>query len=134
MASITQKPTRSAYVAPRSLPWAWVSGIISSLITYSMVPPANASAKGRIAAERLTAKKPSNVPSTSTIPVAAAIRKVRRGFIQQKYQVLVDALFEGKQHQYIETEVKFEDGRTGRIAADIAIREAATHAPVARAA
>lgn len=61
-------------------------------------------------------------------------RKVRRGFIQQKYQVLVDALFEGKRHQHIETEVKFEDGRTGRIAADIAIREAATHAAVARAA
>lgn len=61
-------------------------------------------------------------------------RKVRRGFIQQKYQVLVDALFEGKQHQHIETEVKFEDGRTGRIAADITIREAATHAAVARAA
>ena len=61
-------------------------------------------------------------------------RKVRRGFIQQKYQVLVDALFEGKEHQYIETEVKFEDGRTGRIAADIAIREATTHAAVARAA
>ena len=31
--SITVKPTSRAYVAPRSLPWAWVSGIISSLIT-----------------------------------------------------------------------------------------------------
>src|SRR5690606_8657572 len=61
-------------------------------------------------------------------------RKVRRGFIQQKYQVLVDALFEGKEHQYIETEVKFEDGRTGQIAADIVIRKASTHATVARAA
>ena len=51
-------------------------------------------------------------------------RKVRRGFIAQKYQVLVDALFDGRDHQYIETEVKFEDGRKGRIAADLSILEA----------
>ena len=40
--------------AQNSLPWAWVSGIISSLITYSIVPPAKASANGRIVAEKLT--------------------------------------------------------------------------------
>lgn len=51
-------------------------------------------------------------------------RKVRRGFIAQKYGVLVDALFEGKSNQYIETEVKFEDGRKGRIAADLRILSA----------
>ncbi|HRL21250.1 AMP-binding protein [Alcaligenes sp. SDU_A2] len=48
-------------------------------------------------------------------------RKVRRGFIAQKYEVLVQALFGGVDHQYIETEVKFEDGRTGRISADLRI-------------
>ncbi|NLC36346.1 MAG: long-chain fatty acid--CoA ligase, partial [Alcaligenaceae bacterium] len=48
-------------------------------------------------------------------------RKVRRGFIAQKYGVLVDALFEGRESQFIETEVKFEDGRTGRISADLRI-------------
>src|SRR5690606_37681641 len=48
-------------------------------------------------------------------------RKVRRGFIAQKYEVLVQALFKGLDHQYVETEVKFEDGRTGRIAADLRI-------------
>ena len=39
-------------------------------------------------------------------------RKVRRGFIAEKYQVLVDALYGGKTEQYIETQVRFEDGRT----------------------
>ncbi len=58
-------------------------------------------------------------------------RKVRRGFIAQKYAVLVEALFAGKERQYIETEVKFEDGRTGRIAADLVIA-GATMYPVAR--
>lgn len=48
-------------------------------------------------------------------------RKVRRGFIAQKYEVLVQALFKGLDQQYVETEVKFEDGRTGRIAADLRI-------------
>ncbi len=54
-------------------------------------------------------------------------RKVRRGFIAQKYGVLVDALFEGRSNQYIETEVKFEDGRTGRISADVRILNAKIH-------
>ena len=40
-------------------------------------------------------------------------RKVRRGFIADKYAVLVDALYGGKTEQYIETQVRFEDGRTG---------------------
>jgi long-chain acyl-CoA synthetase len=50
-------------------------------------------------------------------------RKVRRAFIAQKYAVLVDALFAGKSSQFVETEVKFEDGRVGSIAADLAIRD-----------
>ena len=51
-------------------------------------------------------------------------RKVRRAFIAQKYSILVDALFEGKSNQYIETEVKFEDGRKGKISADLKIVQA----------
>ncbi|OZI31975.1 long-chain fatty acid--CoA ligase [Bordetella genomosp. 10] len=51
-------------------------------------------------------------------------RKVRRAFIAQKYAVLVDALFAGQATQYVETEVKFEDGRSGRIAADLKLRDA----------
>lgn len=50
-------------------------------------------------------------------------RKVRRGFIAQKYSVLVDALFAGLERQFIETEVKFEDGRTGVISADLRIEK-----------
>ena len=50
-------------------------------------------------------------------------RKVRRAFIADKYKVLIDALFEGKKNQFIETEVKFEDGRTGKISADLKIAE-----------
>ena len=42
-------------------------------------------------------------------------RKVRRGFIAEKYAVLIDALYSGKCSQYIETQVKFEDGRTGMV-------------------
>lgn len=53
-------------------------------------------------------------------------RKVRRTFIAQKYRLLVDALFAGSDRQYIETEVKFEDGRTGKIAANIQIRSVKT--------
>jgi long-chain acyl-CoA synthetase len=45
-------------------------------------------------------------------------RKVRRGFIAEKYGVLIDALYGGKTEQFIETEVKFEDGRTGKVSAD----------------
>ncbi|NYT65442.1 AMP-binding protein [Alcaligenaceae bacterium] len=48
-------------------------------------------------------------------------RKVRRAFIAQKYGVLVDALFQNKSNQFIETEVKFEDGRSGVISADLKI-------------
>ncbi len=53
-------------------------------------------------------------------------RKVRRNFVAEKYAVLIDALYSGKRSQYIETVVKFEDGRQGRVAADLAIHEAKT--------
>jgi long-chain acyl-CoA synthetase len=61
-------------------------------------------------------------------------RKVRRGFIAERYLVLVDALYGGKTEQHIETEVKFEDGRTGRIAATLRIVDVPTFAAVGRAA
>jgi long-chain acyl-CoA synthetase len=53
-------------------------------------------------------------------------RKVRRGFIAEKYGVLIDALYSGKASQFIETEVKFEDGRRGKVSADLRIMEAKT--------
>ena len=58
-------------------------------------------------------------------------RKVRRNFVAEKYKVLVDALYEGKSNQYIETEVKFEDGRRGKVSADLKIVDAKTF-PIAR--
>jgi long-chain acyl-CoA synthetase len=60
--------------------------------------------------------------------------KVRRGFIAEKYQVLVDALYGGQGEQYIETQVKFEDGRTGSVSATLKIVDARTFAPVRAAA
>ncbi len=54
-------------------------------------------------------------------------RKVRRGFIAQKYGVLVDALYSDKKEQFIETQVKFEDGRTGSVSATLTIVDAKTH-------
>ena len=56
-------------------------------------------------------------------------RKVRRGFIAQKYGVLVDALYGGRTEQFIETQVKFEDGRTGSVSATLQILDAKIHAP-----
>jgi len=60
--------------------------------------------------------------------------KVRRGFIAEKYKALVDALYEGRTSQFIETVVKFEDGRTGSVSATLRIDDAKTFAPVKAAA
>jgi long-chain acyl-CoA synthetase len=51
-------------------------------------------------------------------------RKVRRSFVAEKYAVLIDALYGGKPSQFIETEVKFEDGRRGKVSADLKIVDA----------
>ena len=56
--------------------------------------------------------------------------KVRRGFIADRYQLLVDALYEGRTEQFIETEVKFEDGRTGSVSATLKIADSRTFGPV----
>jgi long-chain acyl-CoA synthetase len=61
-------------------------------------------------------------------------RKVRRGYIGDKYQVLVDAMYGGKAEQFIETAVKFEDGRSGSVSATIRILDAKTFAAVRKAA
>jgi len=56
-------------------------------------------------------------------------RKVRRGFVAEKYAVLIDALYGGKTVQHIETQVKFEDGRSGMVAADLVVADARTFGP-----
>ena len=60
--------------------------------------------------------------------------KVRRGFIAEKYQPLIDGLYGGKTEQFIETVVKFEDGRTGSVSATLKIMDAKTFKPVKAAA
>ncbi len=60
--------------------------------------------------------------------------KVRRGFIADKYQPLVDALYSDRTEQFIETVVKFEDGRSGSVSATLKISDAQTFAPVKAAA
>ena len=60
--------------------------------------------------------------------------KVRRGFIADKYCVLVDALYAGRSEQFIETQVKFEDGRTGSVSATLKIEDSKTFTPVKSAA
>ena len=51
-------------------------------------------------------------------------RKVRRGFITQKYAALVEALYSERDQVAVEAKVTYEDGRTGTVRADLRIREA----------
>jgi long-chain acyl-CoA synthetase len=61
-------------------------------------------------------------------------RKVKRGFIGERYQLLVDALYDARTHQFVETEMKFEDGRRGTVSADLQIVDAKVFPAVRRAA
>ena len=61
-------------------------------------------------------------------------RKVRRGAIAEKYGVLIEALYAGRSSQFIETAVKFEDGRTGSVSADLKIVDVRVFPAVKRAA
>jgi long-chain acyl-CoA synthetase len=61
-------------------------------------------------------------------------RKVKRGTIGDKNRVLVDAMYEGKDRQFIETAVKFEDGRSGSVSATIEIVDVAVKPALRKAA
>jgi long-chain acyl-CoA synthetase len=52
-------------------------------------------------------------------------RKVRRGYIAQKYAPLIEALYGAADHVQVEAKVTYEDGRTGTIRADVRIRDVA---------
>ncbi len=54
-------------------------------------------------------------------------RKVRRGYIGDKYGALIEAMYGGAREQYIETQLKFEDGRSGMVSATLKIADAATY-------
>ncbi len=51
-------------------------------------------------------------------------RKVRRRIVADKYAPLIAGLYSGESHAFIETEVTFEDGRTGKLSADLRIESA----------
>jgi len=50
-------------------------------------------------------------------------RKVRRGYIAQKYATLIEALYGDADHVQVEAQVTYEDGRTVKIRADVRIEE-----------
>ena len=58
-------------------------------------------------------------------------RKVRRGYIGEKYAPIVEALYSGSDHCVIDAQVRYEDGRTGMIRADLPVTAARTFAPQA---
>jgi long-chain acyl-CoA synthetase len=58
-------------------------------------------------------------------------RKVRRRFIGEKYATLVNALYDGSASVHVEAQVRYEDGRTGKISADLKIGQAKTFTPTA---
>jgi long-chain acyl-CoA synthetase len=57
-------------------------------------------------------------------------RKVRRRIIAARYQPLVDAIYSDQPTGRIETEITFEDGRKGRMRAELEIRDVATSLPM----
>jgi long-chain acyl-CoA synthetase len=60
-------------------------------------------------------------------------KKVKRKLINERYKVLIDALYDGRTQCFIETEVAFEDGRVSTITGDISILDVQTFNPVAQA-
>ncbi|MBL0140782.1 MAG: AMP-binding protein [Betaproteobacteria bacterium] len=59
-------------------------------------------------------------------------RKVRRRYIAEKYETVVHALYGATEdHCWVEAQVRFEDGRTGTVRAQLAVRSAKTFPPQA---
>jgi long-chain acyl-CoA synthetase len=58
-------------------------------------------------------------------------RKVRRGYIAEKYAPLVEALYGERDSVHVEAQVKYEDGRSGIFSADLRIDNARTFTPAA---
>ncbi|MTI00093.1 AMP-binding protein [Roseibium sp. RKSG952] len=54
-------------------------------------------------------------------------QKVRRSFIAERYEPLIEALYDGSVSKHIKTEVTFEDGRKGAIEATVEIRDMPAH-------
>jgi long-chain acyl-CoA synthetase len=56
-------------------------------------------------------------------------RKVRRGFLGEKYASLVDALYGSGSSVRVQAQIRYEDGRTGTYSGELKIREARTFTP-----
>ena len=63
-------------------------------------------------------------------------RKVRRGFIGERYQTLVGALYSTQSSVRVDAQVRYEDGRVGVVSADVKLCDAKTFpaAPLKKAA
>ena len=55
-------------------------------------------------------------------------RKVRRSVVDERYAGLIEAIYRGQPQVHVETEVTFEDGRKGRIEADLVIHDTGAQA------
>jgi len=55
--------------------------------------------------------------------------KVRRSLINERYEPLIEALYDGSKEKFVETEVTFEDGRKGSITATVKVEDAKVYAP-----
>jgi long-chain acyl-CoA synthetase len=60
-------------------------------------------------------------------------RKIRRSVIAERYDDLINALYSDCDHISVEAKMTFEDGRTGVISADLAIRDVQTFTPLREA-
>jgi len=58
-------------------------------------------------------------------------RKVRRGFVAEKYAALIEALYSASDSVKVEAQVTYEDGRTATVRADLKIADAETYGAVA---
>ncbi|HEX7220039.1 MAG TPA: AMP-binding protein [Burkholderiales bacterium] len=58
-------------------------------------------------------------------------RKVRRGFIAEKYAALLNALYSPARTARVTAQVRYEDGRTGTLSAELKIRDVKTFPPAA---
>ncbi|MEM9221353.1 MAG: AMP-binding protein [Pseudomonadota bacterium] len=61
-------------------------------------------------------------------------QKVRRSFVANRYEPLIDALYSGADDCFVRTEVTFEDGRRGFIEATVKIHDCDGNAALAEAA
>jgi long-chain acyl-CoA synthetase len=53
-------------------------------------------------------------------------RKLRRGFLEKRYEELIQASFSGREKIVTEAEVKYRDGRQGKVKTDLKIRTVET--------